>query len=783
MKKYGKDKKKFLKKVGRRQEEKKRGRLAGQGGRNAALGKGGKSLGAEQGSRSTAAGQGKKSRMAAAEKGFAEAAALLGVQDCRTQAEKRKLARAAALARHTQGASRHGKGDTRCEKGSPRYEKGGARQGRGEDKITEGIFHGTSRGFGFVTPAEPGEAGADIFIPAHSVGDALDGDSVRVRYHTYTARGAAGAEQKTEGTVLSVLHTAHHAVIGTLLRGESGYGHRRHTYWYVQPEDGRLPGEIWLPGPGSARNGDKVEVALEKDRSRGLRGHVVRAFGPAEDRVANYEAVLAAQNVRTSFPPAVLEEATQNSAVPLSREGRVCRDREVILTIDGASAKDLDDAVSLRRLPDGGWLLGVHIADVSHYVPQNSALEAEAILRGTSLYFIDCVVPMLPPALSNGACSLNAGEDKYALSAVMTLDAHGVIRSTTVSRSLIRSRVRGVYEEVNDLFAAGKASPFYKKYAAVWPTLSRMRELYRVLEGRNRARGALSFDRPEATILLDEDGAPADIVCRERGEAERMIEQFMLTANEGVATLMQKKGYPCVYRVHDKPEPGRLADFALYAHNLGLDTRPLQKEPEALSGADLAAVLCEAEEKGLSRAVSYTMLRAMAKAVYSDKATGHFGLGIPLYCHFTSPIRRLSDLATHRMVKAVLLDGMPPDRYRAYAHRNAEAASEGELRALEAEREIEALYKTLYMKKHLSETFEGQISSVTSFGLFVELENTCEGLIPLTDLPGHFVFDEKSLSLRAGDTVYRIGDPVRITVAEADIPTRRVRFSLENSEK
>lgn len=742
MKRYGKDKKKWLKKVGRRQEEKKQSRFALQG---------------------------KKEWV-----GGEAAAELLGVQDCRTQVEKRKLARAAALARHMQDSPNRGKGGL-C------HGQDGMRRAQSKDKLTEGIFHGTSRGFGFVTPGEPG--GADIFIPAHDVGDALDGDSVRVRYRTYTIKSAEGEEEKTEGTVLAVLHAAHSTVIGTLLREESGYGHRRHTCWYVQPEDGRLPGEIGVPGPGSARNGDKVEVALESDRSHGLRGHVVRAFGPAEDRTANYEAVLAAHHVRVTFPPAVLEEAARNSAMPLVREGRVCRDHEVIFTIDGVGAKDLDDAVSLRRLPGGGWLLGVHIADVSEYVPPHSALEAEAILRGTSIYFIDRVVPMLPHALSNGACSLNAGEDKYALSAVMTLDAQGVIRSTVVTRSLIRSRVRGVYEEINDLFAAGKASPFYKKYAAVWPSLSRMRELYHVLEGRNRARGALSFDRPEAAILLDESGAPENIVCRERGEAERMIEQFMLTANEGVANLMQKKGYPCVYRVHDKPEAGRLSDFILYAHNLGLDTRPLQKEKEALSGADFAAVLREAEEKGLARAVSYTMLRTMAKAVYSDKASEHFGLGIPLYCHFTSPIRRFSDLATHRMVKAVLLDGMPPNRYRAYAQRSAEAAGEGELRALEAEREIEALYKTLYMKKHLSACFEGQISSVTSFGLFVELENTCEGLVPLGDLPGRFVFDEKNLSLCAGDTVYRIGDRIRVMVAEADIPTRRVRFSLENSEK
>ncbi|MBO5051947.1 MAG: VacB/RNase II family 3'-5' exoribonuclease [Clostridia bacterium] len=720
MKQYGKNKKKLLKKIGRRQEEKKRARRA-----------------------------------------YPPAEVeLLGVEDCRTPAEKKKFARAAALARHAGG--QHSRPATKKQ-------------------IVEGVFHGTSRGFGFVTPEGQGDDRArDIFIPAAATGGALDGDRVRVRYHAYTSYRTGEAEEKTEGEVLTVLSATHRTVIGTLMRGEGGYGRRAYAFWYLQPDDSRLPDEITLPGPGQAREGDKVEVELEKNSTRGLRGRVVRVFGPAGDRAANYEAVLAAQEIRTVFPAAVVAEAEEKAARPLSAEGRVRREHEVIFTIDGAGAKDLDDAVSLRRLPHGGWQLGVHIADVSEYVTPGSALDSEAMLRGTSIYFIDKVVPMLPEALSNGACSLNAGEDKYALSAVMTLDEGGVIRSTQVTRSIIRSRVRGVYEEVNDLFEKGKASSYAKKYAPVQASLDRMRELYRALEKRNRARGALSLERPEPVILLDEHGEPAEIVSRERGEAERMIEQFMLTANEGVATLMQGKGYPCVYRVHDKPEAGRLADFVLYAHNLGLDTRPLQKEKEQLSGLDFAAVLDEASEKGIAGAVSYTLLRTMAKAEYSEKPTGHFGLGIRLYSHFTSPIRRLSDLATHRMVKAVLLDGEAGGRYASYAHRAAEAATEGELRALEAEREIEALYKTLYMRRHEGECFDAQISSITSFGLFAELENTCEGLLPLAALPGSFFFDEKNLSLRSSDTVLRIGDRIRIRVAEADVPTRRVRFTWEN---
>ncbi len=721
MKKYGKNKTKLLKKVGRKSEQKRRARSP---------------VGKTQD--------------------------LFGVQDCRTEAEKRKFARAAALARHAD---------------KPHDKKGG-RPG----KVLEGVFHGTSRGFGFVTPdGEEKSSAADIFIPAGRTGGALNGDRVRVRYHIYTTYRTGRAEEKTEGEVLSVLQAGRRLALGTLRREVGGYGRRRYHIWYVEPENARLPEKILLPGPGTAREGDKILVEIEKVEAKGVRGRLLQIFGPATDRAANYQAVLAALDIRTDFPAPVLEEAASAAAAPLSACGRVRRDHEVIFTIDGADAKDLDDAVSLRRLPGGMWQLGVHIADVSEYVAPGSLLEREAMLRGTSIYFVDQVVPMLPRALSNGACSLHPGGDKYALSAIVTLDGEGAIRDTRITRSIIRSRVRGVYDEVNDLFAKGKGSAYVKKYVAVLPSLMRMRELYRVLEQRNRARGALSFDRPEPVITLNTAGEVETITCRARGEAERMIEQFMLTANEAVAICMKGKNYPCVYRVHDKPEATRLSDFVLYAHNLGLDSRPLQKDREQISGLDFAAVLREAEEKDLAGAVSYTMLRTMAKAEYSTKAAPHFGLGIPLYCHFTSPIRRLSDLATHRALKAVLLDGGLAGPAQSFCQRAALAANEGENRALEAEREIEALYKTLYMQQHIGEVFSARVSSVTSFGMFAELENTCEGLLPIGDLPGRFVFEEGTLSLRSGGRAFHIGDRITVRVLSADLPTRRVRFALEEA--
>ncbi len=641
-----------------------------------------------------------------------------------------------------------------------------------------GLFRGTGRGFGFLSPTawegeEPQER-EDIFIPGSGVGPALDGDTVRVSYHRYRAYRDGEEKILTEGRVTAILSPRKETAIGTLAVAESGYGRRARQYAFFMPDSPRLPTEIPVRDRAGARSGEKVEVRLLRDGR--LAADVTAVFGDAEDRRANYEAILAEYDLPREFSPEALAEAEAAASRPLTTHGgRVSRTRDLILTIDGASAKDLDDAVSLRAAEDGGYLLSVHIADVSEYVRPRTALDRTAMERGTSLYFVDRVLPMLPPALSNGACSLNAGEDKYALTADIRLDRAGNILDTALSRTLIRSRVRGVYDEVNDLLEKGEASAFAEKYLAVTPMLRRMHRLYRILEKKSRARGALELDRPEADIRLDARGEVVAITLRERGDAERMIEQFMLTANEGVATLLSARGLPCVYRVHDRPGEERLRDFITYAHNLGLDTRRLAGDP--VSPQDFASLLAEAREKGLGNAVSYMLLRTMAKAVYSEECRGHFGLGIEKYAHFTSPIRRLSDLATHRMIKAVLLDGEPAEKYRAYAHRAAIAATEGELRALDAERAIEALYKTVYLASRVGEECEATISSVTSFGIFCELADTCEGLIPREELGESARYLPEALAIEADGRLYRTGDLIRIRIEEADIESRRVRFT------
>jgi ribonuclease R len=383
---------------------------------------------------------------------------------------------------------------------------------------------------------------------------------------------------------------------------------------------------------------------------------------------------------------------------------------------------------------------------------------------------------MLPPALSNGACSLNSDEDKYTLSAIIDLDVDGNIRKCDIKNTIIRSRVRGVYSEINLLLGGSATAEIKKKYSSVKPTLEKMYELYEVLLAKSRIRGAIDFDADEAVIILGEDGSPISIEKRERGLGERMIEQFMLTANEAVACYLTERKIPCVYRIHERPPEDNFADFLNYLESLGFDVRRLRKsEPTPKM---LSEILATAADRGMSEAVSYTMLRSMAKAKYSEVHHSHFGLGIENYCHFTSPIRRLSDLATHRIIKKVVLEGKRAENYSSYARRAAAAATEGELRALSAERRIEDLYKVIYMSDKVGEEFCAVVNSITSFGMFVTLPNTCEGLIPISELDGVFSFDERNLTLRSRYKTYHIADRLNVRLEEANISRGKLRFSV-----
>ncbi len=648
-----------------------------------------------------------------------------------------------------------------------------------------GVFHGTSRGYGFVTPdptpSDP--APEDLFVPAPYTAGAIDGDRVRCceKEAGRDFRGY-GREERREAAVLAVVERAVTTLIAEFCVEAHIRGRRTVRRLYAIPENKKLPFEIEIASADAlgARRGDKISLLLTEypTAASPARGRVLKIFGAKDSRAANYAAILHENGIPTEFPAEVLAEAEEVAGRRVTSRGRLDLREKIIFTIDGADAKDLDDAISLEKTEEG-WLLGVHIADVSHYVKAGSALDREATSRGTSVYFTDQVVPMLPTALSNGCCSLGGGVNRYAMSALLTLAPDGRLLGCEMAESVIRSRVRGVYGEVNDIFLRGEASEFAAKYADVMPTLSLMHELYTRLAARSAARGALALETAEAQIVLDGEGEPIDIIRRERGDAEKMIEQFMLTANEGVATWLNERGLPCVYRVHEEPLEEKMQAFAEYAWNLGLPVGRLGRG--SVSPADLAAVLEGAEKKGLAEIVSVVLLRSLQKARYDTRALGHFGLGIKLYAHFTSPIRRYPDLAVHRIVRTVLAGkatGRERDRLTSFAERAAKTSSENELRALSAEREIEDLYKTIFMSSHVGEEFDAKISSVTGFGLFAELENTCEGLIPIASLDGFFVYDEKNHRLTCGAQVYRLGDSIRVRIESADVASHKIEMRL-----
>ena len=651
---------------------------------------------------------------------------------------------------------------------SASFDRGGRGRGSAERECI-GKFCETSYGYGFVTPED---GGRDIFIPEGRSFCALDGDRVKISYRTY--RTGLG-EERTEGRVISVEEPYLERIIGTVRSDYYRHGRRLIRKLYLSPDNSRCHKEFFILGDPEVCEGDKALGKIVRHKSGYFECEIESSFGNSLSKEANYSAILAEYGIESSFTDIEIEEARVAASEKLTDEGRLNLTGEVIFTIDSESAKDLDDAVSLKKEGEG-YALGVHIADVSHYVKEKTALDRLAMRRGNSVYFTDKVVPMLPESLSAGACSLLPGEDKYALSAIISLSKNGEIKGVTLEKTVIRSRVKGIYSEINEIFARTAPEALLKKYEECLPTLELMYSLYKILAKRSEARGALELDSDEAEIILDEQGAPVDVIRRVRGDGERLIEQFMLTANEAVATLMRREGIPCIFRTHAKPPEDKLSDFITYAHNLGFDTSYISADKS--SGKDLSRLLCEAKERGISEAVSYSLLRAMAKAEYSDIPTGHFGLGIDNYCHFTSPIRRLSDLVTHRIITKALIEGKAAEKYRGAAKRAAAAANEGEARAVGAERRIDSLYKTIYMSQRLGERFVGRVSSVTSFGLFVTLQNTCEGLIPISELGGVYVFDEKNLTIRGGKDIFRVGDELTVSPVEADITRGKIRFEL-----
>lgn len=629
-----------------------------------------------------------------------------------------------------------------------------------------GSYRATKHSYGFITPDNGCE---DYFVAAKNSQGCLDKDRV-VAERIY-------GEKSDEARVVKVLSHTVKTVIGTLVSLPVRGRHGRRIF-AVEPDDEKLHIRLVCTDTGNAKRGDKVEAEIITYPSGVVapKGRIIKNFGSAHTLSANYDSILHIHNINTEYDKKALSEADiMAQDIPDTADGRCDLRNRLIFTIDGADAKDLDDAVSVQRNGDG-YILGVHIADVSHYVLANSALDKEAYERGCSVYFTDKVVPMLPRALSCGICSLNPGVDRRTLSCFVTLDKNAKIIGCDIKKSLINSRVRGVYSEVNDLLEKGVDSAFYGKYSCLYPdVIPCARELYEKLERNSRNRGSLELETTESIIMLDGEGYPERIVRRDRGTAEKMIEQFMLCANEAVASWLFDMGMPCVYRVHEDPDPEKIQALALFAHNAGLDTRVMKAKK--LHPSMLADILRQAKEKNLSSTLSNVLLRSLSKARYSAEPGRHFGLCIDKYCHFTSPIRRYPDLATHRIITNILsgnISEASAEYLHGFASKAAEKSSENEIRAMNAERDIEDMYKCIFMYGYIGKEFEGVVSSVTSFGFFVELENTCEGLVPLLDLSYDYVFDKETYSLSNGMDMIKLGQRARVIIDNVDVISRRI---------
>lgn len=668
------------------------------------------------------------------------------------------------------------------------------------DKV-EGTFSYSGRGFGFCVP-DPEYNLEDVFIPPRKTMGAMTGD--RVVVELYPRDGFSSRPGSMEGEVVSVEYKTD-SIIGTLHTGQG--------YSYVTPDAKRFGVNIYIPEKdvdvSGAKNNDKIEVVPSEEefftRTRSITvrgphdmpyfdtvGRISTVFGSSLSRDANYSAILYSAGIRTEFPEPVLRHADEVSKQAISSENRVDLRGKPILTIDSASAKDLDDAVSLERT-ENGWILGVHIADVSHYVRQGTPTEEEAVLRGTSVYFTDKVVPMLPEALSNDACSLNAGTDKYALSADITLDKNGHRTGTKIYKSILRSTVRGVYSEVNDIFENGEASAFSDKYREVYPMLTDMYELYKLLKANEEKRGVMELEDAEAVIVLDELGKPVDIIRRERGDGEKLIEQFMLQANMGVAETLNALHLPCLYRIHEKPDTEKIRSFAVFAHNVGLDIRGLTRDDlENMTTTELSdrlmGILNDAKERGIGAIVSSVLLRSMMKAKYVSHCSPHFGLGAEKYCHFTSPIRRYPDLFVHTVITETLertglceltcgapFENDPVANLTRIAEDRGTSSTDCEIRALGAERDIEDLYMALYMADKIGDVFDVTVSSVIRSGMFVQCENLVEGFVPASYYPACKI-NEDLMTLTCGREVYSLGSPLKVRLTDVDLSAGKITF-------
>ena len=633
--------------------------------------------------------------------------------------------------------------------------------------LVKGVFRGNQRGFGFVVS----EHSEDVFVSADLTHGALDGDAVIV---SITSKGKDG--KKNEGEVLRVLEHANEIIVGRF--------ERERNFSFVVPDNPKIFCDVFVPKSKTlnAKNNHKVVVKVTKwsNGTKNPEGEVVEILGFPSQPGVDVLSVMKMYNLNEDFPRAVrnqVENMPDKICDEDLKDRTDFRDKRII-TIDGTDAKDLDDAVSIEKIDDL-YRLSVHIADVSHYVKENTPLDKEAFKRGTSVYFADRVVPMLPKELSNGICSLNPKQDRLTLSVVMDIDKGGNVKSHSIEKGVIKTVERMTYDDVTKILDGDKN--LCEKYAYIKEDIFLMKELSEILHKKRVAKGSINFDFPESKIVLDEKGVPIDVYKLYPTVAHGIIEEFMLACNETVAQQFYWMEIPFVYRIHEKPSLEKINSFNEFLCN----TPYRIKGGEEVKPGEFANLLKKIKDTPLENIISRVMLRSLMKAKYSPENAGHFGLAFNYYCHFTSPIRRYPDLAIHRIIKQILFaspDEKRMNELKNFVYEASVHSSDAEINAQDAEREVEDLKKAQFMIDKIGQEFEGVISSVVSFGFFVELENTIEGFVRISDLKDdYYIYNEKNLTLTGEKTkkVYKIGDNVSVKVASVNTALKEIDFVLK----
>lgn len=640
-----------------------------------------------------------------------------------------------------------------------------------KEEIVVGILSKHKKGFGFVIPET--DQGGDIFISPAGINGAMNGDTVSVRLLP-----PGETTRSREGTVQHIINRAVTEVVGTFEKSK--------RFGFVVPDDRRINDDIFVLKKDfkGAQTGDKVVVKISRypEKGNSAEGRIDEMISRSGETGGDIKALIRQYNLTQEFPDKV-EAETKKIPLKISEEEiqkRTDLRERTTITMDGADAKDLDDAVSVEMLSNGNYLLGVHIADVSHYVTDSSQIDKEALKRGNSVYLIDQVIPMLPKILSNGICSLNPNADRLTLSISMEIDERGKVVNHEIYESVIHSKARMIYGEVSDILE-NKNPELTAKYNDIYQDIVSMDKLAKILRKAREVRGSLDFDFDEAYIKLNELGIPISVETAERRVANRIIEEFMLIANETIAEHFYWMEVPFVYRVHEAPSLEKIEEFKRFISSFGLT---LKGNPESLHPKALNEIIKNVEGKPEEHVINTVMLRSMKKAFYGTECGGHFGLGVKYYCHFTSPIRRYPDLIIHRIIKESIHGKLDIKRTKTLKKRTEQAsltASATERHALELEREVEKLKKAEYMSYHVGEVFDGIINGVASFGFFVEIENTIEGMVRVDLLNDDYYDYEASkyrLIGRRTNKIYSLGDKITIKVHSVDLQDREINFTV-----